>query len=84
MSIVEQHVKIFECDQCKVSSEQEPKIGQIEGWVRIAERVGAGTKQWDFCGWECAYTYIESGAPEEGGVLLEDDSARRGRRRPDA
>ena len=80
VSVVEQHVKIFECDGCKTQSEQEPRIGQIEGWVRFSERSEAATRLWDFCSWECASTFIEDGAPEEGGVVVEDESSRRGRR----
>jgi hypothetical protein len=81
LSVVEQHVKIFACDQCKTTTEQEPRVAQVEGWVRISERDGAGVRLWDFCGWECAGTFVERGAPEESGELIEDAPTRRGRRR---
>jgi hypothetical protein len=80
MSVVEQHVKIFACDGCEEESEQEPSIAQIAGWVRIAERSDAATRLWDFCSWDCASGFIASGAPEEGGIVVEDAPARRGRR----
>ena len=79
MSVVEQHVKIFQCDACKVQSEQEPRIGQVEGWVRISERGGTATRLWDFCSWECASSFVDHGAPE-GGVVIDDEPTRRGRR----
>lgn len=80
MSMVEQHVKIFACDGCKVESEQEPSIAQIEGWVRLTERSEAASRLWDFCSWECAGEFVTSGAPEDGGVVIEDAPSRRGRR----
>ena len=82
MSVVEQHVKIFECDGCKQQSEQEPKISQIEGWVRVTERTGTASRLWDFCSWDCASDFLESGVPEGSGVVIEDEPARRGRRNP--
>jgi len=84
MSVVEQHVKIFECDGCHVQSEQEPQVSQIEGWVRITERMGSGTRLWDFCSWECAGSSLASGPSDEGGAMIEDEPARRGRRRAEA
>jgi hypothetical protein len=81
--VVEQHVKIFACDQCKLTTEQEPRVAQVEGWVRISEREGSGLRVWDLCGWECAGAFIEHGAPDEGGVVVEDAPARRGRRSQD-
>jgi hypothetical protein len=80
LSVVEQHVKIFECDGCKQQSEQEPKIGQIEGWVRVTERATSATRLWDFCSWDCAGSFLDGGAPEAAGVVVEDEPARRGRR----
>jgi hypothetical protein len=80
VSVVEQHVKIFACDGCKVESEQEPVIAQIEGWVRLTSRGGSSTTQWDFCSWECAGEFIADGEPDTAGVVIEDNPGRRGRR----
>jgi hypothetical protein len=80
MSVLEQHIKIFECDGCKVQSEQEPRVAQIEGWVRLTERMEASARTWDFCSWDCASEHLNDGSPSEGGVVIEDEPARKGRR----
>ena len=80
MSVVEQHVKIFECDGCKVQSEQEPRVAQIEGWVRLTERMEASARTWDFCSWDCASEQLAEGSPTDGGIVIEDEPSRRGRR----
>jgi hypothetical protein len=79
VTVIEQHVKTFECDGCKTSSEQEPSVSQIEEWVRVTERTGKATQMWDFCSWECVATAVANGAPQAEGLVIEDDS--KGRRR---
>ncbi|MPZ14201.1 MAG: hypothetical protein GEU73_07210 [Chloroflexi bacterium] len=79
MSVIEQHIKTFECDACKTQIEQEPQITQIEGWVRVVQRNGSSTRMWDFCSWECVGSAVADGAPAEDGLTIEDEP--RGRRR---
>jgi hypothetical protein len=79
VTVVEQHIKTFQCDACKETSEQEPSVSQIEEWVRVTERAGKATQIWDFCSWECVATATANGAPRVDGLVIEDDP--RGRRR---